>query len=52
MANESRSPQIQLGELKLEVDNVMRDNIVEIKDALERIELILVDIDNRLKAVE
>jgi hypothetical protein len=52
MSGESSSPTIELGELRLEVDELMRDNIVALKDSLLKIQLILTDIDARLKALE
>ena len=43
---------IELDELRLEENDVSRDNIEAVRRSLEKIQLILNDIDQRLKALE
>ena len=52
MSDESRNPSIGIDQARLEIDPKMRDNISAIVEALRNIETILIDIDNRLKALE
>ena len=43
---------IELNELRLDTDDKSRDNTESIRDSLNKIQIIISDIDNRLKALE
>jgi len=51
MSNESRSPDLKVGELRYDLDDANRDNIESIRIILDNIAEILVDIDIRLTAL-
>jgi len=44
--------EIELNEVRLDIDDKSRDNIENVRDALNKIQLILLDIDARLKVLE
>ncbi len=52
MSNESRDPVVELDRIRLEIEDVMRDNMIAFVNSIRKIELILIDIDERLKALE
>jgi len=52
MVNESRNPDIKLSDPRLDIDEVLRENVIILYDALVSIQEILVDIDARLKELE
>jgi len=43
---------IELNDIRFDLDQKSRDNAESIRDSLEKIQLILNDIDSRLKALE
>lgn len=43
---------IELDELRLDIDEVSRDNIKAIRQAMDNLQAFLDDIDTRLKALE
>ena len=51
MSDESRSPDLKVGDLRYDLDSANRDNIESMQIVLDNILVILIDIDNRLTAL-
>lgn len=51
MSNESFNPDIEIGDMRYDIDDANKDNIENIRRILDKIAIILTDIDNRLKGL-
>ncbi len=51
MTNESKNPDLKLGDLRYDIDDASKYNIETLRTMFDTLSAILIDIDERLKAL-